>query len=96
MVNGEPAVNSSPSSGWPIGLPDGSLPVGVNCAEEMAMRPARALAVEKRIVMCVNLHFCSRVCICDVCERQNKQGPVQVTSVNMFKERMNRLAIQKE
>lgn len=50
MVNGEPAVISSPSSGCPMGFPDGSLPEAVNCAEEMANKPARALAAEKRIL----------------------------------------------
>ena len=50
MVNGEPAVISSPASGWPMGLPDGWLPEAANWAEEMAHRAASALAVEKRIL----------------------------------------------
>jgi hypothetical protein len=55
MVNGWPAVISSPSSGWPIGFPDGSLPDAVNCADEMANKAARALVVEKRILMCLRV-----------------------------------------
>lgn len=45
MVNGAPAVISSPSSGWPMGLPDGSLPEGVNWAEVRAISAASTLVV---------------------------------------------------
>jgi hypothetical protein len=58
MVNGEPAVISSPASGCPMGLPDGTLPEAVNWAEEMAKRPARALAVEKRILERSEVFLC--------------------------------------
>jgi hypothetical protein len=51
IVNGAPAVISSPNSGCPIGLPVGSLPTGVNAAEVMAASAANMLVVVKRILI---------------------------------------------